>query len=589
MLVGLADWHGSAISTHPSAMALPWNLEAEQESGVSGPRAERPSRGELNGADGRASLTVRQALALPCLAVGAPELLAGKAAVNRAIRWAHVGEVENLASLLRGGELVLTTGVGLPGNDRGLARFVAELAERGVAALVVELGARFMTVPEALISAADGCVVPLIALHREVSFVEITEAINDHLHRLEVAKARVAERVQHALTSVLIEGGGVQELLAALVREVGNPVVLEHDNGELLAHAVGSAESGPALAAWDAVSRGLPGAPPSLTLSIPAGRTGISGRLVVVATEGPLGPSTEPSLQRAADLIAIATRQSRQEQAVAARARGDVLMSLIDSELPEADIQRQAVIMGFPPRFAQLLPCVFTGPMLPYSTAPDDTIWATIWGEVRRELEGQAIPVLGGLSGREGEVCLVVGLASSEQRTARADLLVRLFSTAVKRSFGAGDPGTLVVGAAARSWTSVLSGFHDVLDAARLRRGPTRGWYDASRPSLDRLLWSLRESKALRLFVEARLAPLDDHDARREPKLLPTLEAYLRSGGQKAETGRMLHLERQSVHHRINRIEELLDSSLDDENTRLGVHLALRLRHLLGNPNRRVF
>ena len=95
-------------------------------------------------------------------------------------------------------------------------------------------------------------------------------------------------------------------------------------------------------------------------------------------------------------------------------------------------------------------------------------------------------------------------------------------------------------------------------------------------PDLHRLFWSLRDHEELRRFAQRRLAAVLEHDRRRKAKLLPTLETYLAHGGRKAETARALHLERQSLYHRLGRIQELLGEDLDDEDTRLGLHLALR-------------
>ena len=95
-------------------------------------------------------------------------------------------------------------------------------------------------------------------------------------------------------------------------------------------------------------------------------------------------------------------------------------------------------------------------------------------------------------------------------------------------------------------------------------------------PDLHRLFWALREHDELQRFAHRRLGPLLEHDRRRKAKLLPTLEAYLAHGGRKAETARALHLERQSLYHRLGRIQELLDEDLDDEDVRLGLHVALR-------------
>src|SRR5918911_5443866 len=60
-----------------------------------------------------ALITVKAALRLPQLRRGRPEVVAGGAHLDNAIRWAHAGEVPDMATLLKGGELLLTTGMGV--------------------------------------------------------------------------------------------------------------------------------------------------------------------------------------------------------------------------------------------------------------------------------------------------------------------------------------------------------------------------------------------------------------------------------------------------------------------------------------------
>ena len=71
------------------------------------------------------------------------------------VRWVHAIELTDVARLLRGGELVLSTGIALPDDERLLAAYVAELADVGVAGLAVELGRRYAgSLPAALVAAA---------------------------------------------------------------------------------------------------------------------------------------------------------------------------------------------------------------------------------------------------------------------------------------------------------------------------------------------------------------------------------------------------------------------------------------------------
>src|SRR6478609_8996688 len=120
--------------------------------------------------------TVADLLSLDVIRRGSPQVVAGSGGLGARVRWVHVLELADAAHLLQGGELVLTTGVAL------LARYAADLASAGgtgVSALAVELGRRYVgALPGVLVRAAADSGLTLIAFEREVSFVEITEAVH---------------------------------------------------------------------------------------------------------------------------------------------------------------------------------------------------------------------------------------------------------------------------------------------------------------------------------------------------------------------------------------------------------------------------
>src|SRR5689334_21649489 len=123
--------------------------------------------------------TVADLLDLDLLRRGSPRVVTGPGGLAAELRWVHVLELADAAHLLRGGELVLTTGVALPAEPVLLARYAAELAAAGVSALAVELGRRYVgELPSALVRAAADSGLTLIAFEHEVPFVEITEAVH---------------------------------------------------------------------------------------------------------------------------------------------------------------------------------------------------------------------------------------------------------------------------------------------------------------------------------------------------------------------------------------------------------------------------
>ena len=73
--------------------------------------------------------TVAEVLALDPLRRGAPRVVAAADGLGAPVRWVHVIELAEAAHLLRGGELVLSTGIALPDDPSGLTRYVAGFAD----------------------------------------------------------------------------------------------------------------------------------------------------------------------------------------------------------------------------------------------------------------------------------------------------------------------------------------------------------------------------------------------------------------------------------------------------------------------------
>lgn len=123
--------------------------------------------------------TLGEILELPAVRRADPVLRVGQDALGRPVRWVHVSEVSDIAPLLDGGELILTTGIALPDTAEELARYAADLDAVGVAALAVELGRRYRTeLPPELVDAARAVRLPLVELRREAPFVAVTQAVH---------------------------------------------------------------------------------------------------------------------------------------------------------------------------------------------------------------------------------------------------------------------------------------------------------------------------------------------------------------------------------------------------------------------------
>jgi PucR family transcriptional regulator, purine catabolism regulatory protein len=522
-----------------------------------------------------AAFTVRAALQVPPMRVGLPEVLAGQDHLDRAVRWVHAGEVAHMPALLKGGELLLTTGMGIGSTAADQRRFVQALAERGVTALAVELGAALPEVPRALVAEAESHGLPLIAIRREVRFVEITEVIHREIVNRQVVLMRRGDEIQQRFTDMMLDGAGIPELLGALAETIANPVFLEKSDRGVVYHATHHSPDAQALAAWDEVSRGAE-TPAHAALPVRTGGGEAWGRLWALGLDSPLEELDRVAVERAVGLIALALLRSRQEDVLAVRQPGRFLSRLLESDMEEAEAREGAAAIGFTTSPKWLLPMVATRSGRS-GGGGQEAIWALVWRDLRRDLEGGAWPMLAGTLSLEQDLAIVIGLAAEHERPAVADRVATMLHAAADRHFAAADAVTLGVGRLAGSWGAVSQGLREAVEAATApASGDRRAWYDAGQADLGRLLWTLRDNREMRAFVDKRLGRLIEHDRNRSFKLLDTLRVYFAHNGHKAAAARVLHVERQSLYHRLERIEEVLGESLDDEDTYLGLHLALR-------------
>ncbi|MER5666101.1 PucR family transcriptional regulator [Streptomyces mirabilis] len=406
------------------------------------------------------ALTLRDILALDPVRGSEPELLAGEGALDRPVRWVHSSEVYEGANFLDGGELLLTNGFGLTDADEDTRRrYVRELTARGAAGLAVEVGRSLVRMPEEVVDEARRLGLPLLALHRVVPFVRITEAAN---------RAIVARGLSGRAASMRPWGG---DHTAALLADLADGQALNQPEVEARA----------ALAGF---------------------HPGPGARLVGVSAHG-------------ARELGVVDR--------AARSLGGVAV----------------------------LRAAFPGDVLALVAMPDDAVRAVTARRdvVRAVQEAFRTVAEAGVTVAVGHAVLAGGgwLRWSETlRAARTTLELALTVPSAEP----GPTGGPVV-TSSRALT--------------LERELTRGGVDANRDRLARL-------------VQHTLGPLLAWEAAHPSDLVRTLEIHLRHGCSPTRTAALLHIGRQSLYQRLERIESLLGLEIDDPDL-LGELLAALCAH----------
>ncbi|HZM76050.1 MAG TPA: PucR family transcriptional regulator ligand-binding domain-containing protein [Candidatus Limnocylindrales bacterium] len=521
--------------------------------------------------------TVREVMGLDPFRIGAPRLVAGGSGLDRPVRWVHSAEVPDIASLLRGGELVLLTGIGLPADDEGIRAFVNDLAEVGVAGLVVELGRRYTTsVPRVMAAAAEKCGLPLIELRRPTPFVAITEAVHALILDAQLNELKATEEVHQRFTELSVEGADPAEVVHQAAQLSGRPVVLENLARQVLAFDTAGERAEMVLDNWEQHSRQVR----------QSGRTGYDansgwlatmvgarghdwGRLLLRVDEEP-PTRLVILLERAASTLALGRLIERDAEGLARQLHGTLLSALLEHSLPVDEVALRAKALGVTLERRRLIGVVVR-PRQDEQVEPQ-------WLQNLAEAVGNAVRESGldGLTSPVDKHAVGALLALKPG----ADPSLKGLAMALRR--GRSDPLVIAAGSEVdglRDARRSLVEARQVAEAARHDASPAAtaaGIHRLPNVGLPGLLYLLRDEPRLQTFAERQLGALLAHDAQhpKEP-LLPTLRAYLDSGRNKSTAAVSAHLSRPAFYERLARLEKVLNVDLESVPACLSLHVAL--------------
>ncbi len=509
-----------------------------------------------------------------------PEVVAGHAQLDRTVRWVHVVDVPDPDELLRGGELVLSTGLGSGEAEDTQRAFVRSLVDQGAAGLLIELGYTYKReLPAALVDEAEQRGLPLIITHRPSRFVDMTEAVHSALVDRRVALLHRSQQTADRLTAIVLEERGLGALLDELARTLQNPVALENIAGQLVGFAPYESTEQELLEAHLEYRRARePGqlrGPGWLAVEVSwQGRPW--GQLTVLELDATVAPEDIVVLERGAQAVALALMQEQQEDQLRARASGTFLVDLMQARLSDADAGRRALALDFAPRRGQLLAGALAWRSERWTAVAStpERAWTVLMPGIRAAAGGER-QVLLGLHG--ATLLFVRASGEGEPETAALDRLAAELRAPLRRRELTDADAALAFGGVDTGWTGLGRRLERAAAAALAARATAPAlWRDARHRSLTDLLYAMRSSPELLAFTRDQLGPLFDERDQRSRDLLRTLEAYLASSGRKSDTARALHLTRQSLYMRLERLAQVLGVDLDDEDVLLSLHLAVR-------------
>ncbi len=480
-----------------------------------------------------------------------------------------------------------------------LERVVELLRRAGAAGLAVR-----GRVASRALEAATHAGLPLFRLPEESSLVQVErDVIRYIVDRQGYVAGRVAE-LQRDLTRLGLDGRGLAAMAERIHAFIQQPLIFldEHGRPQAYAGLAASPGSGPGrvASAWlealpnrtalHSLVAGLEaGTPEAALISLQRRGKELAGALRPVWVEGrrvgyclllrpevpsqvPLDPLEMAALDQAADAAALEWSRQHTVDAVRTRMQAAFLDELLATPVAdeEAWIQRGRAL-GYEldrPHAAWLVDVQGTG---------DGLQVLHRFAEEHRV----AVPMT---QRNEGTLLF---WPSQHPKSARH---LKPLAQALASRLQAQDPQAKVLIALGRPATRPSEWLRSYRQA-RESWHMGRAWGGASVSyfgdlGLYQLLTGLGHSGEALRFFRKTLQPLLDYDAARNGDLVETLEAFFACHGNVSQTAARLHVHRNTLAYRLERIRAITRLDLDDPEARFALQLALKLRPVLEGPRR---
>lgn len=536
-------------------------------------------------------LTLREALNLP--AFERAKVVAGESGLDHEIRWVHIVDLPGATfDWARGGELLLTSGVGLADDPLSGEMMIERLAEKRLAGLVLSIGHAVDRTPDGMLPAAREHGFPLIEVPGDVRFIDLTEAIFTRIVDEQYAVHTQAEDIQRALLDLVLEGDDLQAVAEALASILGRSVTVESEAFDVLAAAqigpvdearmrsVAAGRTTPLLAER-LLERGiyerlLEQRRPMRVLAMPdLGMTmerivapiilakQIIGYVWIIAGNRELTDLDELAIDHAATVAAVLMLKDREVQDAELRLRGDLLDQLLNLESsPKPELVERVQKLGFHVDQPYQV-------LIIQGSTPAGESQLSLPRKVERwfnQVNGPALVVPGG-----DQVVVVM----QSRRPPQGALLAGRLSESMDHP---AQPLRIGVGEPIEDLRDLRRGYGQAAEALQI--ATALRWDDGvcDFRSLGIYHWlnhlpeDVIESNRY-LHAVRSLAEWDQETGR---DLLATLEVFLNLAGQRNAAAAHLNIHRNTLSYRLQRIRDLLDLDPADPTLQTELNVALK-------------
>ena len=546
-------------------------------------------------------ITVQDILDIPGLNL---KLLAGHRAATSPVRWVHITEMADPTKWLRGGELLLTTGLGIQNveEDEQLAH-LRRLFEAKVSGLGFGVGFGFKKVPEAMIRLADEQGFPLFEVPYNVPFIAITEAVASKIVNEQYSMLQRSLAVHEKLTKIVLEEKGLQFIISTLAALVGCSAVLFDFHGVVLCEASHRRRIPTELVAelWKQISDkraqrqhfavdGRGHATAVQVYPVVASHR-IGAFLAIIKDTGEFSDYDRIIMHHVVTVTALELVKKKAVAETEKRLAGDFFDELIASDLYEEEIARRLAFFGLEPEVEHLITLVDIDEFKAFVDGKSDK-QETVVQDVKERLHWAVdeflaqrdVPFISASRSDSVVVLLQIGADKTARVLGIAGELQEAITAMIPEvtvSIGIGRPH--------RSLVDLRQSYYEAHYAIKIRKLKGDSSVIASFDDLGSygLLLGLQDTLSLEVFYDSVLGKLHDYDEQSSSDLVKSLACFLEANGHWGEAAERLYVHRHTLRYRMKRVEEISGRDLSSSQDRMEFWLALKAKELIDQSGKK--
>ncbi|MEH7443666.1 PucR family transcriptional regulator ligand-binding domain-containing protein [Bacillus sp. JJ1122] len=500
------------------------------------------------------------------------EVVAGHVGLNRMVKWVHVVDVTKIRNLLNGNELILSTGLAWKEDKDLFLSVVEQLIDSNAAGLCIEIGTYTNLLPSEIITLANEHNFPIILFKQEVPFVEITQDIHTLLINHQYQMISDLEGYSQALNKKLLTIEDHNEILTFIQQYLRIQVITIFSNHEIqFTPKVTEKEQGEIL---NVIESHAMGSPSPLLASIPIQLLGDNhAELIILSRDRALTDFDQLILDRTATALAQFLLRKHYVEEKRRAEETEWLMSWLEGEYGEESIHEYLAYHSpaIKPKGAFVCLCKLD-PYEQYSNV--DLTYFKLYFRTVFEQQGFT---LFSIEKRDSLIFIFLNkrnTATWKQRMKEG--IQKVLQNDLKVGKQKSKP-VLGVGKYVDELKNIHLSYQTAIETIRIqnRCSQHEGSYFYDDLHIFRLISHLNRHLDLNEIVLEYLEPVINYDKKYNGKLMETLKTYLACNGSKQETAKQLYVVRQTLYHRIEKLEKLLGNDFMNHEKRLAIEFML--------------